>query len=285
MRKLKASDLLNQYKELKLKKKSINTVDAYISDLNQFFSFLKKDFDDIAQHDIDDYITELLARNFKPKTINRKLTSIKQFIEFLNNCSEYGRKMRVEIEVLRVQKQEYLEEVITQNDFERLVRLAEREKDFRALAIFYTLYLTGLRVSELITLKVADKDKKAITVLGKGDKFRDILMPERLVNFLNLYIKERKHKPTDYLFINELKNTPMSRQSVHNVIKLYAGLSKVKLSKAHAHNFRHLYCLRLAEEGLTIDEIADLAGHANINTTRIYTRKTKQDLINVIRKL
>jgi integrase/recombinase XerD len=116
----------------------------------------------------------------------------------------------------------------------------------------------------------------------KGEKYRDILIPERLVEYLNLYIKERKHKLTDYLFLNELRNTPMSRQSVHNVIKLYSGLSKVKLSSTHAHNFRHLYCLRLAEEGLTIDEIADLAGHANIKTTRIYTRKIKQDLINVI---
>jgi integrase/recombinase XerD len=283
--KLNAVDLLNNYIELKLKKKSSNTVDAYISDLNQFFSFISKNFDCIEQQDIDDYISHLLSRNLKPKTINRKLISIKQFIEYLNNCSDYGRKICLEVEVLKVQRQEYLEEVITQNDFERLVRLAEREKDFRALAIFYTLYLTGLRVSELITLKVADKDKKAITVLGKGEKYRDILIPERLVEYLNLYIKERKHKPTDYLFLNELRNTPMSRQSVHNVIKLYAGMSKIKLSRAHAHNFRHLYCLRLAEEGLTIDEIADLAGHANINTTRIYTRKTKQDLINVIRKL
>ncbi|WP_313563781.1 site-specific integrase [Ruminiclostridium cellobioparum] len=145
MGKLNALDLLNDYKELKLKKKSSNTVDAYVSDLNQFISFISKDFDFIEQQDIDDYITHLLSRNFKLKTINRKLISIKQFIDFPDNNNEYGGKISVEVEVLKVQRKEYLEEVITQSDFDRLIRLAEREKDYRALTTFYTLYLTGLK--------------------------------------------------------------------------------------------------------------------------------------------
>ena len=285
MIKLKAVDLIHNFKDSKLKKKSKNTVDAYISDLNQFFLFLNKDFDFVTNEDIEYYKSYLLGRCMMPKTINRKLVSIRQFIEYLNVSKEYNRKICIEIEQLKIQKQEYLEDLLNISDFERLVRLAEREEDYRAVAIFYTLYLTGLRVSELITLKVSDKDKKTITVKGKGDKYRDIFVPDRLVDYLNQYIKVRKHKPTDYLFLNTEKNTPMSRQSVHNEIKKYAGLSKVKLTKAHAHNFRHLYCLRLVEEGLSIDEIANLAGHTNINTTRIYTRKTKQDLVNVIKKL
>lgn len=285
MRKLKAEELIQSFKESKLKKKSKNTVEAYISDLNQFFTYLENGFDSVTNDDIENYKRFLLSKCMMPKTINRKLVSIRQFIEYLNTSKEYDKKLCIEIEQLKVQKQEYLEELLTISDFERLVRLAEREEDYRAIAIFYTLYLTGLRVSELITLKVSDKDKKTIVVKGKGDKYRDIFVPERLVDYLNQYIKVRKHNPTDYLFLNDIQNTPMSRQSIHNEIKKYAGLSKVKLSRAHAHNFRHLYCLRLVEKGLTIDEIANLAGHTNINTTRIYTRKTKQDLVNVIKKL
>lgn len=67
-----------------------------------------------------------------------------------------------------------------------------------------------MRVSELIILKVSDKDKKTITVKGKGDKYRDIFVPDRLVDYIDKYIKVRKHKPTDYLFINTEKNTPIA---------------------------------------------------------------------------
>lgn len=284
MRKLKAINLLESYKEFKLKKNSPNTISGYTTDLKQFFSFLDKDFEDIIETDIELFIKSCLSKNHTPQTINRKLVSLRRFIDYLNNLKDYENKICVEIELLKVQKQEFLTEVISMNDFERLVRLAEREKDCRALAIFNSLYYTGLRISELITLKVSDKDKKDVSVLGKGSKFRGVIVSDKLIDCLNDYIKERKHNPTDHLFLNKTKNTPMSRQSIHNLIKKYAGLSKVKLSKAHAHSFRHLYCLRLIEEGCSLDEVAELAGHVNINTTRIYTRKTKQELVNIINK-
>lgn len=285
MRKLKAEDLLNDYKEIKLKKRSDNTVDAYISDLKQYFLYLQKNFDDIKSEDIDEYIKYLLAKGLKPKTINRKLVSIHQFIEYLNSSKDYDKKIFVDIDLIKVQKQEYLEELLTMSDFERLVRIAEREKDYRAVAIFYSLYLTGVRVSELIQFKVLDIKKETINVKGKGKKYRDVLVPERLTEYFSAYVKVRNHNQADYLFVNENNNNPMDRQSVHNIIKKYAGLSKVKLSRAHAHNFRHLCALRLVELGFSLQEIAEILGHTNINTTTIYTRKTKQELINSIKKL
>ena len=77
----------------------------------------------------------------------------------------------------------------------------------------------------------------------------------------------------------------MTRRSVDRLVKKYGRLARIKLSKAHAHNLRHLYAFSLVERGLTLDEIADLLGHTDINTTRIYSRKTKKQLLRIIKNL
>jgi integrase/recombinase XerD len=281
----KAKDYLGSYKEFKAKDKSNNTVDAYLSDLNQFFIFLGRDLEDIDSDDIENYTKHLLSRGWKAKTVNRKLVSIRQYIDFINTNKEIDIKIFVDITLIKIQKQDYLEEVLTKNDFDRLVRIADREEDKRALAIFYALYLTGVRVSELLQFKAYDVSKETVTVCGKGNKYRDVFIPDNLREVLKAYIKARKIPDNSPLFINKNNSNCMDRQAVHNLIKKYAGISKVKLTKAHAHSFRHLYGFRLIEKGLSLEEVADLLGHTDINTTRIYTRRTKKELIMAIKEL
>lgn len=271
------------FKKEKEKDKAVNTVSAYISDLKQFFDFANKDQSELVNTDIIDFKNYLLNKKYKIKSINRKLTSIKRYVDYIN--SNFKEKIFVEIKLIKIQKQEYLDEVLEKSDFERLIRFAEMKNDKRAIALFYGLYLTGARVSEILQIKVEDVKKDEITIKGKGEKYRDLFIPDRLIKYFDEYLKVRKQCDSDKLFINITNVKSMDRHSVHNLIKKYAGLSKVKLKKAHAHSFRHLYCYSLIAKGLSIDTIADLAGHNDINTTKIYTKQTKNKIKAMIKDL
>jgi integrase/recombinase XerD len=263
-----------------LEERSKLTISSYISDVRQFLGFISKDIQNLKKDDIEAFKQDLNGKGFKVKTINRKLVSVKQFIDFLNEKKGLG--IAVKIKPEKQQRQDYLEEMLDKEDFEKMVRAAVGSNDTRAKAIFYTLLYTGMRVSEMLQLEVNDIEKEYISVKGKGSKYRDIFVPARLRTVWVEYVKERS-KTSEKLFTGQ--RGPINRQTVHNMIKKYAKLSGVSDVKAHAHNFRHFYCKMLIDKGTPIDTVADLAGHSDINTTRIYTRKTRKELMAAINGL
>jgi integrase/recombinase XerD len=281
---MKAKDYISKFKEEKQREYSKNTVSAYILDIKQFLGFIKKDFEEISLGDIEDFKISFTELKYKPKTINRKLTSVRSFIEYLNNQEDFETKIFVKFKLIKVQKQEYLEETLTKNDFDRLIRAAEKENDKTALALFNGLFYTGARISEILQLKVGDINNDFVSVCGKGKKYRDLFIADELKEILRDYVKNREGDDDTFLYLNCLGKL-MSRQTAHSLIKKYAGLSKVKLERAHAHGFRHLFCFRLLEAGEPLETVADLAGHTDINTTKIYTRKTKAELMKTINNL
>lgn len=265
---------------LKKRDLSINTINSYKSDVIQFLDFIKKPAINIDKQDLENFNKYLEDNKVNVSSINRKLISIKNFLDFLND--EYGTSLYLKIKQVKRQNQQYLDDILCKEDFDKLISSAKEHKDKRAEALFYTLYLTGMRVSEVLQLKVEDVEKSYVSIKGKGSKYRTVFIPPKLQNILKEYLSERVEKG-DKLFTGQ--RGPINRQTVHNIIKKYAAIANVKIDVAHAHNFRHLYCLSLVEKGLSIDVVADLAGHSNINTTRIYTRKTKEQLMKAINEL
>jgi integrase/recombinase XerD len=259
---------------------SINTINSYKSDIVQFLDFIEKSPKEIVKQDIENFNNYLEENELNISSINRKFITIKSFIDFLNDKYDMG--ITAIIKKIRRQSQQYLDDILCKEDFDKLISSAMEHKDKRAEVLFYTLYLTGMRVSEVLQLEVEDADKSYITIKGKGSKYRTIFIPPKLQEILKAFAEDRGEKG-EKLFTGQ--RGPINRQTVHNIIKKYAKLADIKSDVAHAHNFRHLYCLSLVEKGLTIDVVADLAGHSNINTTRIYTRKTKEQLINAINEL
>ena len=284
----KAIEHLNNFKEKQMEKKSENTVKAYISDIQQFNSFIQKnnrEFDDIGNKDIEDFITHLLGTKnkltghlLKPQTVNRKLVSIRKFIEYLNASDEYKGKLFIEIELLKVQEQYYLDNLLTKQEYDRMVERTLLDEDLNAYLIFNTLYYTGVRVSELLQMKAEHISNDSLTVRGKGKKYREIILSEAIIKILKEHINRNNIGPEEKIF-------NMTRQNVHATIKKHAGRCRIKLAHAHAHNFRHLCAFRLIDNGASIEEVADFLGHSNINTTRIYTRKTKTQLKETLNKL
>ncbi|AZR72803.1 hypothetical protein BBF96_04990 [Anoxybacter fermentans] len=270
-------DLLEEFiiymKELE---KSSKTIDAYIRDIRQFLEIIKKPIEDIKKSDIIYYKEELTKRRLKPTSINRKLISIRQFLKFLEKDINFRN--------VKIQKKNYIddEKMLTLEDVEKLAEVARQNHDRRTLAIIYTLLYTGMRISELLSLRVEDIYNDTILVKGKGKKYRDVFIPEKLRPYLESYLRVRKNTG-DKLFTGQRGN--LTRATVNNILKKYAKKAGINPKKVHPHNFRHLYCLTLVDKGLPLDVIADLAGHADINTTRIYTRRTKRQLLETINSI
>lgn len=275
---------LNEFKnELVKSKKTLNTIIAYITDLRQFERFYTGDMEDLLTEDVERWQQSFLDRGITPKSINRKLISLKRYIDFINNRPEYGVRILAVVRCLRVQRQWFLKEPLTKGEFDRMVRAAEEEKDLRAVALFYTLYLTGGRISEVLQLRVSSIEKISVSVRGKGDKYRDLLLSDQLREQVEKYVEDRA--PGEYLFKNKANDRPISRQTAANIIKRYAGKCKIKLQRAHLHNLRHLFALKLLAEGVPPTQLADMLGHESVDTTRIYTQLPKEQLLKILNKI
>lgn len=257
---------------------SNSSIESYKYDLKDFIKYidLKIDCKDLKrleiaelQELINNYMRSLKDRGLKPKTINRKVISVNKFMKYLDlECRAKG---------LRVQKKLFLNNTLSNSDINKMLRVCENSRD---RAIIITLYGSGLRVSELLKITVKDINKKTILIQGKRGKYREIILPIKVRKALKEYLEVRPKSDISQLFIGT--KGALKRQAINKIIKKYSRKAKVKLDKAHQHSFRHLFCKNLAEQGIGIDIIASLAGHENIETTSIYTKRTESELQNVL---
>lgn len=254
--------------------RSKNTISSYLSDLEKFT------YDELTTDTIKQYVADMQKSDVAISTINRKLVSIKQYIKFLAECK--GIVINPKIRQLKQQRLNYLDDVLTDKDFASMIRSAEKKDDLRAKAIFSTLAWTGLRVSEMLQIKISDINKDLITICGKGEKNRAAFNSKKLQVVLKEYATVRSQK-SDQLFTGA--RGAINRQTVDSIIKEHAGYIRLKTAKAHAHNFRHYFCKMALAKGLSLDTVADLVGHSDINTTRIYAKQTQQELMNAINNL
>lgn len=282
-------DYLESFKDFLLEEeKAVGTVEGYTLDVKDFLSFLEKPIEEIGRKDIGSYKDHLRSRKLRTLTINRKMVSIKQFIDFLNERFDLGITARITQE--KIQKQYSLkdEDLLTEQDYVALVREAEKANDIRAKVIFETMYYSGMRVSEALQMRVdhVEQELKIIEdIKGKGGKYRTIYISDKLIKSLQEYVKVRKqpNEPTKLLFIGERGS--VTRQTVHNCMKKYAKAAGIPETKAHAHNLRHLFGLRLAAKGVPIQDIAKYMGHTSIEVTKIYLEKPQSYYANLIDQL
>ena len=144
------------------------------------------------------------------------------------------------------------------------------------------MFYTGARVSEVLQIKASDINKDSITIKGKGNKYRELLIPKKLKTQWLKYMEVRNNT-SEYLFTGT--RGAINRQTVHNLIKLYTGKARgINKSIAHAHAFRHLYAQNLATLGVAPVVISQLLGHT-LNITGLYMQISKKDLLKVINQL
>lgn len=251
------------------------TINKYVGDIKQFFKFIKlkqdKEIEQLSPEEINiqfsNYIRHLEKEKYKPSTINGKIIIINKYLKVLGvECRH---------QYLKVQKKLYIENVLTEGEYRRLLEQCKGNK--RDEVIIRTLANTGLRVSELLSLTIYDLNKKEIYVKGKGGKYREIIISPQLREMLNEYIKNDRQK-TDREKLFTGKRGALTRDAINKMISKYAKKGHIKKVKAHPHSCRHFFGKRLAENGESLDMIKTYLGHENISTTAIYTQRSKEEL-------
>lgn len=258
--------------------KSEKTIQAYIKDIEQFYNYFKdKPIEDIDYQDIEMYKDYMLnTQKFDPKSVNRKLVAINQYLTYL--------QIAVTIRQVKIHTQNFLEDIYSQEDLNKILDTLEKSNDLRAKALIMTLQLTGMRISECLQITIFDIEKDTIMIIGKGNKRRNVFVPNKLRNVWKEYMKVRKQtRRTNKLFTGE--RGAITRHTAYMIVREYTIKAGVDEKKGFPHNLRHNYVKSLINKNVSIDTVADLVGHTDINVTRKYSMKTKKELLDIIEDL
>lgn len=273
------------------------TIKAYKIDLTQFSDYQLNDFSKSIKPDsIEDFVSTL-HQSYKPKTVRRKIASVKAFFHYLeykdfiliNPFNKLQIKFREPIVLPKVIPLHIIESFLfTLYKQEKLVTTSFQAKCIsRDIAVIELLFATGIRISELCSLKKSDIDfiERHVLINGKGSKERRIQIGNddvilALENYQR-YFKE-EHITSKYFFINRINNR-LSEQSVRYMIDKYAKLAAIELHIT-PHMFRHSFATYLLEEDVDIRYIQEMLGHSSINITQIYTHVTMAKQKNILTK-
>ena len=267
---------------------SKNTIKAYGVDLEGFINWLnnnkKIEYIKATELQINNYISFLFKSNLKRSSINRKISSIKALYLFLMKKNKIDISPIAEIIVPKQEK--YLPTSMSESEVEKLLKSPDSKLKIekRDKAMIELLYATGVRISELINLKMTDIDTQrcVIKVLGKGSKERLIPFGESALEALNDYLKDRCKSPTKEIFLSN-RGTKLSRQAFWQRIKIYLHREGLKESIS-PHTLRHAFATHLLNRGADLRSVQLLLGHSDLSTTQIYTHIAKQRLSEVLKK-
>ena len=267
---------------------SKNTIKAYGVDLEGFINWLnnnkKIEYIKATELQINNYISFLFKSNLKSSSINRKISSIKALYLFLMQKNKIDVSPIAEIIVPKQGR--YLPISMSESEVEKLLKSPDSKLKIekRDKAMIEMLYATGVRISELINLKMTDIDiqRCVIKVLGKGSKERLIPFGESALEALNDYLKDRCKSPTKEIFLSN-RGTKLSRQAFWQRIKIYLHREELKESIS-PHTLRHAFATHLLNRGADLRSVQLLLGHSDLSTTQIYTHIAKQRLSEVLKK-
>ncbi|MDA9706191.1 tyrosine-type recombinase/integrase [Acidimicrobiaceae bacterium] len=268
---------------LKFKKGlSANTISAYESDITQFLEFTGEN---IINNDlIELFITSELNDKSDNSKI-RKISSINQYIDWLNLDNK---QYQIVIEKVSLKKGSYLPETISVSDVNRLIDIYDHSNymNSRNLTLIDFMYSTACRVSELCDVRVSDLDfeEDFVKLFGKSSKQRIVPIGSELKINLSKYLKFREELNTQepYLFLSKNMNQ-LDRSAIFRIIKKSATLSHNALS-IHPHTLRHSAATHMLEAGCDLRTLQELLGHTSVSTTKIYTKLTKEFLVEIFKE-
>ena len=267
---------------------SKNTIKAYEVDIERFIHWLKQDkksdYLNAKEVEINAYISNLFKLRLKSSSINRNISSIKAFYLFLMKKNIL--KVSPIAEVVTPKQEKYLPISMSESEVEILlkspntkIKIEKRDK-----AMIEMLYATGMRISELVNLKITNVDMQrcVVKVLGKGSKERLIPFGETALEALNDYMKDRQSLASKEIFLSN-RGTKMSRQAFWSRIKVYLGREGLKDSIS-PHTLRHAFATHLLNRGADLRSVQLLLGHSDLSTTQIYTHIAKKRLGEILKK-
>ena len=278
-----ASDLYFQYLRVE-KGVSNETIRNYAYDLKQFFDVLHKETTaDLRSDDIQEFIRIQTQNMLSVPTILRRISSTKNFYLFL----EKERIITFQIDSLEKPKgSKKLPVCISIEEVEALLDQPDLDKPEgqRDRAMLEVMYSSGLRVTELISLKVKQINfaRGIIKIIGKGDKERIVPIGDYALEYLNKYLndgrRKNKNRNSDFLFLNRY-GEPVSRIYFFKQVKKYAQEAGIDV-EISPHTLRHCFATHMLENGAELRAVQEMLGHTNIATTQIYTNISSKRILS-----
>lgn len=258
-------------KFLQLQNLSENTINSYNASVKLYFEL----FDSVSKQNLLAYKATLVER-YKGKTINLRIQGINKFLEFIN-------KEKLKLNYIKLQQKTYLENVISDADYEFLKNSLYKENNFTWYFVVGFLGATGARVSELIQFKYEHLTRCYIDLYTKAGKIRRIFIPKQLRTRAKEYY-DSINRTSGYLFLNKQKKQITTRGIAHQ-LKSLGKKYNMNLNVVYPHSFRHRFAKNFIEKRKDIALLADLMGHDSIQTTRIYLRKTSEEQQDLVDKI
>jgi integrase/recombinase XerD len=276
-----------------------NTIISYKNDLQDFMNFcqkIPKSITNITIEDIRHYIIDLSKEKFDPKTIARRLSALRQFYQFLFNENIISDNPTLNIDLPKTSK--ILPGVLSEEEVNLLINTSYQDltpEGIRLTAMLEVLYASGMRVSELVTLRTNDvqfkknseEAKPHIIIKGKGGKERLVVLHNKAVIAIEKYLQYlpllTNNKDEKCLFPSKISNEGhITRQYFGKLLKKLAINTGIDPSKLSPHKIRHSFATHLLNHGADLRVIQELLGHKDISTTQIYTHISNDQLKSVV---
>ena len=271
---------------------SQNTLESYKNDLGKFRNFLEKNNKTVLKADhflILSFLSFLLDKGFSSKTVSRNISSLKSFFKYLISVEHI--KINPMLNIDAPKSGLYLPTTLTVEETQQILDAPNelRAIEMRDKAMLYTLYATGMRISELISLNMHNVDltRGSVQVIGKGGKERLIPLTNDAINMIKKYLTEAREKLSkgkdhNNIFVST-HGKQISRHSFWHRIKAY--LKKVDVRKeVHPHTLRHAFATHMLNNGADLRSVQLLLGHADLATTQIYTHVAQAEVKNLHKK-
>jgi integrase/recombinase XerD len=262
---------------------SRNTLEAYRSDLDGLALWLRASPATAQREHLQNYLADRVRKGTQPRTTARLLSSLRRFYRFLLREGLIADDPSALLESPRLGRP--LPKSLTEEQVEKLLAapLAEDPLGLRDRAMLETLYATGLRVSELVTLGLSQLNLQAgvVKVIGKGNKERLVPLGEEAIAWLQRYLASARpallrQKSSEALFPTS-RGTSMTRQAFWHNIKRYARRAGIETNLS-PHTLRHAFATHLLNHGADLRVVQMLLGHADLSTTQIYTQVARERL-------
>jgi integrase/recombinase XerC len=269
------------------KRLSIHTLVAYSGDLTQFYEYLQttyeiKDLSEINHTVIRSWIVSMMEQKITPRSVNRKITTLKTFYKFLLRQNLVSENPMLKIQSPKTSKRlPVFVEKEKMNDLLDNLSFEEDLEGIRNKLIIEMFYATGMRLSELINLKEKNIDLNScqLKVLGKRNKERIIPFGNELKHKIEVYIGSKSSKADEYLFVGK-SGKKMYEKLAYRIVKKYLSLVTT-LDKKSPHILRHTFATHMLNNGADLNAIKELLGHANLSATQVYTHNTVEKLKNI----
>lgn len=256
-------ELLKDFREkLVMDEKSVATIEKYMRDVRAFYVYLDND-KVISKETVIGY-KQVLLSNYAPSSVNSMLAALNCFFKEFRWYECVVKTVKIQQEAFRLEGKE-----LDREEYYILLNAARQKKDKRLFYIMQTLGATGIRISELKFITVEAVHRRRAYVSLKG-KIRTVILPNELCRQLTIYIEER-HILQGSVFVTR-SGKPVDRSNIFHDMRKLSKKTGIPEEKIFPHNLRHLFACIYYKEVKDLPRLADVLGHSNVNTTRIYTR-------------